>query len=114
MVESFGGTDAMARSKDYPASASSGYLMLLVLLVTIVVIGAGGAMLPVNKVAAIGTLIGGLTLFLFVAAGFYMLQPNQAAAITLFGAYKGSDRVNGLRWTWPWMGKKMCRCVRTT
>lgn len=106
MVESFGGTDAMARSKDYPASASSGYLMLLVLLVTIVVIGAGGAMLPVNKVAAIGTLIGGLTLFLFVAAGFYMLQPNQAAAITLFGAYKGSDRVNGLRWTWPWMGKK--------
>ena len=106
MVESFGGTDAMARSKDYPASSSSGYLMLLVLLVTIVVIGAGGAMLPVNKVAAIGTLIGGLTLFLFVAAGFYMLQPNQAAAITLFGAYKGSDRVNGLRWTWPWMGKK--------
>jgi hypothetical protein len=24
--------------------------------------------------------------------GFYMIQPNQAAAITLFGAYRGTDR----------------------
>ena len=24
--------------------------------------------------------------------GFYLLQPNQAAAITLFGNYKGTDR----------------------
>ena len=38
--------------------------------------------------------------------GFYMLQPNQAVAITLFGDYQGTDRVTGLRWTWPWMGKK--------
>ncbi|HZC38271.1 MAG TPA: SPFH domain-containing protein, partial [Sphingomicrobium sp.] len=38
--------------------------------------------------------------------GFYMLQPNQAVAITLFGDYRGTDRVTGLRWTFPWMGKK--------
>jgi regulator of protease activity HflC (stomatin/prohibitin superfamily) len=38
--------------------------------------------------------------------GFYMLQPNQAAAITLFGEYRGTDRTTGLRWTWPWMSKK--------
>jgi regulator of protease activity HflC (stomatin/prohibitin superfamily) len=38
--------------------------------------------------------------------GFYMLQPNQAAAITLFGEYRGTDRIAGLRWTWPWMAKK--------
>jgi regulator of protease activity HflC (stomatin/prohibitin superfamily) len=35
-----------------------------------------------------------------------MLQPNQAVAITLFGDYQGTDRATGLRWTWPWMGKK--------
>lgn len=106
MVESIGGTEAMARSKDYPATTSGGYLMLVVLLGTIVVMIAGLTMLPTDKGAGVATLIGGLTLFLFVASGFYMLQPNQAAAITLFGAYKGSDRVNGLRWTWPWIGKK--------
>ena len=38
--------------------------------------------------------------------GFYMLQPNQAAAITLFGSYKGTDRTTGLRWIVPWYGKK--------
>jgi regulator of protease activity HflC (stomatin/prohibitin superfamily) len=40
-----------------------------------------------------------------IAKGFYMLQPNQAAAITLFGSYRGTDRAAGLRWVWPWMGK---------
>ena len=40
--------------------------------------------------------------FLFVLCGFYLLQPNQAAAILLFGDYKGTDRTNGLRWVVPW------------
>ena len=35
-----------------------------------------------------------------------MLQPNQAAVITLFGSYRGTDRATGLRWVWPWMGKQ--------
>jgi len=38
----------------------------------------------------------------FVAAGFYMLQPNQAVVVTLFGSYLGTDRKAGLRWTLPW------------
>ncbi|WP_374128091.1 MULTISPECIES: SPFH domain-containing protein [unclassified Sphingomonas] len=62
-------------------------------------------MLPTLKLLGLGIVIAGGIVLLFVASGFYMLQPNQAAAITLFGAYKGSDRINGLRWTWPWMGK---------
>ena len=35
--------------------------------------------------------------------GFYLLQPNQAAAILLFGDYKGTDRTTGLRWRLPWL-----------
>jgi regulator of protease activity HflC (stomatin/prohibitin superfamily) len=34
-----------------------------------------------------------------------MIQPNQGVALTLFGAYKGTDRNEGLRWVWPWMTK---------
>jgi len=44
--------------------------------------------------------------FLFILVGFYMIQPNQRAVITLFGEYRGSDRTEGLRWRWPWMGRK--------
>ena len=40
-----------------------------------------------------------------LSSGFYMIQPNQAAAITLFGSYRGTDRSTGLRWVWPWIGK---------
>jgi regulator of protease activity HflC (stomatin/prohibitin superfamily) len=53
----------------------------------------------------IGTALLPIALIL-IAKGFYMIQPNQAVAITLFGDYRGTDRVTGLRWTWPWMGKK--------
>ena len=38
---------------------------------------------------------------LLILAGFYMLQPNQAAVLTLFGDYVGTDRTEGLRWTNP-------------
>jgi len=42
----------------------------------------------------------------FVALGFYMLQPNKAAVITLFGSYLGTDRNPGLRWTLPWNARR--------
>jgi regulator of protease activity HflC (stomatin/prohibitin superfamily) len=32
-----------------------------------------------------------------LTAGFYMVQPNQAAVLTLFGDYRGTDRETGLR-----------------
>src|SRR5258705_13632609 len=44
--------------------------------------------------------------FILIMPGFYMLQPNQAVPIPLFGSYSGTDRNTGLRWTWPWMAKK--------
>jgi regulator of protease activity HflC (stomatin/prohibitin superfamily) len=39
-------------------------------------------------------------------AGFYSIQPNEAVAILLFGAYQGTDRSNGLRWVFPWLTRK--------
>ncbi len=34
-------------------------------------------------------------------AGLYMLQPNEAAILNLFGKYAGTDRSEGLRWANP-------------
>ncbi len=47
-------------------------------------------------------MIGSIVAFTLGISGFYTLQPNEAAAITLFGNYKGTDRTPGLRWVLPW------------
>jgi regulator of protease activity HflC (stomatin/prohibitin superfamily) len=43
---------------------------------------------------------------LFLVRGFFSLQPNEAAVVTLFGAYLGTERAPGLRWTLPWNGRR--------
>jgi regulator of protease activity HflC (stomatin/prohibitin superfamily) len=43
---------------------------------------------------------------LFLMLGLYMVEPNQAAVLSLFGKYVGTDKVNGLRWNNPFYSKK--------
>ncbi|GGR57219.1 membrane protein [Deinococcus seoulensis] len=38
---------------------------------------------------------------IFVVVGFFIVQPNQAMLLTLFGRYVGTERRNGLYWTNP-------------
>ena len=99
---------ALKSSRERAASTMSGYLMLLIVLLGIVAAAYGfiGIAGDDGQVSDVWMLVGGALLFIFVACGFFMLQPNQAAAITLFGDYRGSDRSTGLRWIWPWMARK--------
>lgn len=97
----------LAQSRESAARSSSGYLMLFLLLVAfLTIIIAGTSSGGDNGWAARALLIAGGVVAIFVLLGFYVLQPNQAAAITLFGSYQGTDRTTGLRWVWPWMAKK--------
>ena len=41
-----------------------------------------------------------------IVAGLYTLQPNEAAIMTLFGQYTGTDRAEGLRWANPFFVKR--------
>lgn len=102
---------AMNASRETRAWSASGYIMLLAFVALL-----GWFIWRVTNFAAtnptddqIGAFVagsGGLAIALvIIAKGFYMIQPNQAAAITLFGSYRGTDRHPGLRWVWPWMGK---------
>ena len=102
---------AMTASRESRAWSTSGYLMLLafvaLLVLTVWRIVAFAGSEPTDDmilpfIVSTFLLAGGLIL---ISSGFYMIQPNQAAAITLFGAYRGTDRNHGLRWVWPWMGK---------
>jgi regulator of protease activity HflC (stomatin/prohibitin superfamily) len=100
------GTDhnALSLSRERPAATFSGYLMLAILVAAAAVavggLGLGAATRPEYGIPF--TIVGSAVL-IFVSAGFYFLQPNQAAAILLFGDYRGTDRTNGLRWRWPWL-----------
>src|SRR5262245_61215092 len=93
---------ALNASREYVARTSSGYLMLVLLLVVMVI-----GFLAFQARAGAALLLLGLCvlLFILILKGFYMLQPNQAAVLTLFGSYHGTDRASGLRWVWPWLGK---------
>src|SRR3569623_937517 len=97
---------ALTLSTERPASTSSGYLMLVVMLIAIVVAIGGATQIDASPALGVPLLLAGSLVFAFVIVGFYMLQPNQAAAITLFGSYRGTDRTTGLRWVVPWYGKK--------
>jgi regulator of protease activity HflC (stomatin/prohibitin superfamily) len=99
---------ALTMSRERPAATMSGYMMLLLLLLSIAVQIWGVYELANDNDGAlqIATVIVAPIVLIFVASGFYMLQPNQAAAITLFGDYKGTDRTTGLRWVLPWLMRR--------
>ena len=98
---------ALTATSERPASTMSGYAMLILLFVAIVADIYGVTRLSNGGDPAGFLLVVVATIvFILVMPGFYMVQPNQAAAITLFGSYTGTDRTTGLRWTWPWMAKK--------
>ena len=99
---------ALTATSERPASTMSGYAMLIVLLLAILADVYGIQQLGTDTGTGLGIIvvIAATLIFILVMPGFYMLQPNQAAAITLFGSYAGTDRTTGLRWTWPWLAKK--------
>ncbi len=101
----------MTSSRERSAWNTSGYLILLAFLALLAltiwrIIAFAGSNPDDSAVFGFVVPTGLSAVALVVlSSGFYMIQPNQAAAITLFGSYRGSDRNTGLRWVWPWMGK---------
>jgi len=106
MVDS--GTPALNRSRETRAATQSGYLMLLI-WVLLAGIAAWAVITNVNGVEVAwkwGVLIAAAIAGTIILCGFYLINPNEAAAIQLFGAYKGTDRDEGLRWVLPWLTRK--------
>ncbi len=88
---------ALELSRERPASTHNGFFALAVLLLALIL--APLAFLSGKIIAGVIAVLA----IILIVPGFYMVQPNQAVAILLFGAYRGTDRINGLRWVWPWM-----------
>jgi hypothetical protein len=97
---------SMSRSGEIKYRTTSGYVGLgvgLVLLAAAVplLLGVAVAGPRMLALAVLSFVVGA-----FVLRGLYMLQPNEAAILLLFGAYKGTDRTEGLRWANPFYKKQ--------
>jgi regulator of protease activity HflC (stomatin/prohibitin superfamily) len=94
------------RSRERHATSANGYAMLLLAVALI----AGIVTAVVSRAVATPFGLAGVVAmalgFVAVAAGLYMLQPNEAAILTLFGRYTGTDRREGLRWANPFARKR--------
>ncbi len=95
----------MYREKSYPAS--NGLVVLLVLLLII----AAGLALMVREFQAgneptglVYTLV--VVIASFLLAGLFIVNPNEAKALVLFGTYKGTVKQDGFWWANPFMSKK--------
>ncbi len=93
--------------KENPIRSLSGIPMLLVLLAVLLAAGwlffAGvrGAGPALAVVAVVITVVA-----VFLMVGLYMVEPNQAAVLSLFGKYVGTVKDNGLRWNNPFFAKR--------
>src|SRR5258706_8256626 len=88
-------------------SAVPGYPMILLCLVLVAaalgsfVRGAGAPSVPLVLFGVAMTLAA-----VFVAAGLFIVNPNDARVLVLFGTYKGSVKGNGFFWANPFLVKK--------
>jgi regulator of protease activity HflC (stomatin/prohibitin superfamily) len=93
----------LSHTQERRANTSNGGLLLLITFAVLGLMIWTLIELVATDNGAMGLLLAGLSIvFVFLLIGFYSLQPNEAAAITLFGNYKGTDRTPGLRWVLPW------------
>ncbi len=81
-------------------SAGSGYAMLVVVLVLLIV--------PVLGIIYMKMvwLIVFILLGLFMSIGFTIVNPNESSVLVLFGAYKGTIKKNGFFWVNPFFVRK--------
>jgi len=77
--------------------------------IVLMLAGAGALVLAAAHGAGGLSAIAGIVLValgIFTVTGLYMVQPNQAAVLSLFGKYTGTVKDNGLRWNNPFFSKK--------
>ena len=93
--------------KEQNVSSISGIPMLLAILAAALACSIGflSGIANTNSLMIGGSLLIGLILFVMLF-GLFMIEPNQAAVLSLFGKYIGTAKEPGLRWNNPFYAKK--------
>ena len=96
----------MIREKEVNALPGIGLLVVLPLL------ELGGVVWLIHSLVSweLAPIIGAALFILIntvLLLGFFMVNPNEARVLQLFGAYRGTAKVPGLRWANPFYMKRM-------
>jgi len=86
---------------------SSGILMMFALPLLVILMGAGTIWCMNNGMIVLGvlsTVVG--VIGLVMLGGFFVVDPNVGAVVTLFGNYVGTERRPGLWWANPFTAKR--------
>ncbi len=94
---------SISSAEERSAATSSGFVYISIGLVVLLIAVGLMAMRPMGPTIAF--LVAAVLLAFWCLGGLYMLQPNQAALLLLFGSYRGTDRERGLRWANPFYSK---------
>ncbi len=93
--------------REQPTSVASGWMFVFVVIAMLalgIFLIIHGTDTQTGSSIVIGTVV---AILAFVAlGGFFTLQPNESAVLTLFGAYKGTTRQNGFLWANPFYRKQ--------
>lgn len=87
-------------------NVASGYLWLVILFVLQVTAVVGFILAVKNNLALLGIISGLFGVIVLICwVGFFMVHPNEAKVMQLFGKYIGTAREPGLRWANPFFAK---------
>ncbi|WP_167618315.1 SPFH domain-containing protein [Maribellus sediminis] len=81
-------------------SGMSGYMFLFVELILVILIVFGFMRMMIVPAVIL------IPVFILIAIGFTVVDPNQSCVLVLFGAYKGTIKSNGFYWVNPFFAKK--------
>jgi regulator of protease activity HflC (stomatin/prohibitin superfamily) len=91
-------------NRERPGSASSGWtylgitLLAWVLSIVSLILAIRGHVVLLLVAALVG-----IVASILLSSGFFTLQPNEGAALVLFGAYQGTVRTSGFHWVNPFV-----------
>ena len=81
--------------------STSGYVYLAFALFLIVLMIVGFVSTRGNPI-----FLGFIPLIIFIARGFFIVNPNSSKVLVLFGSYKGTVKANGFFWANPFYSKQ--------
>jgi regulator of protease activity HflC (stomatin/prohibitin superfamily) len=95
----------MIRERDYPALPGLPVLLVLLTVIGLLMWGLVASASDDSTLGVIGSALA-IALAAFLLAGLFIVNPNEAKVLQLFGDYVGSTKTPGLRWANPFYTKR--------